>query len=58
MTSFLMLLFQSLTVPENQSQDGSNLLSISIPSIKINGQEEENNDNSKVVNHMIIKIKV
>ena len=53
-----MLLFQSLTVPENQSQDGSNLLSISIPSIKINGQEEENNDNSKVVNHMIIKIKV
>ena len=58
MKSFLMLLFQSLTVPENQSQDGSNLLSISIPSIKINGQEEENNDNSKVVNHMIIKIKV
>ena len=58
MTLFLMLLFQSLTVPENQSHNGSNLLSISIPSIKINGQEEENNDNSKVVNHMIIKIKV
>ena len=58
MTSFLMLLFQSLAVPENQSHNGSNLLSISIPSIKINGQEEENNDHSKVVNHMIIKIKV